>query len=312
MKKYLMILAGLIVGTSTLKAQNGKEFVDKLCGCFEVTFQYAETFSHQPGYKFHEREFVDGGVELSLPIEVSDNKVVIQHLLVINDTIIVKHWREEWTYENPEIWEYKGDRLWTKKMLSKDAVKGKWTQTVWEVSDEPRYQGLSQFVLLDNKIIWQNTTDAPLPRREYTAREDYNVLRRTNRLVISDNGYVHEQDNLKILRQNNSDKILVEERGLNTYKKIAAEKCNPALKYWTASMQKYWSIVRKVWNEYFTTNDKIQLKFTVDEKLLHEYILKLSYEYNRNQWSDTETENKIKNEINKFLLSNKMVAGTTN
>ncbi|RYH09545.1 hypothetical protein EON65_40040, partial [archaeon] len=125
----------------------------------------------------------------------------------------MKHWREEWTYENPVYWRYKGDRLWVKEILKPEDVKGKWTQSVWEVSDEPRYQGLSQFVNLDNKIIWQSTTDAPLPRREYSVRSDYNILKRTNRINIVENGYVHEQDNIKIQRANGEDKILVEEKG---------------------------------------------------------------------------------------------------
>ena len=52
-----------------------------------------------------------------------------------------------------------------KETISTEEVKGKWTQTVWEVADEPRYQGLSQFVNLDGKIIWQNTTDAEIDSR---------------------------------------------------------------------------------------------------------------------------------------------------
>lgn len=306
--KYLLLLTGILFGSQTF-AQNGREIVDKLCGCFKVEFQYAETFSHQPGYKFHEREFIDGGVELSLPIEVSDKKVVIQHLLVINDTVIVKHWREEWVYESTEIWKYKGDRLWVKESVSPADAKGKWTQTVWEVSDEPRYQGYSPFVNLDSKIIWQSTTDAPLPRREYSAREDYNVLKRTNRLVIGENGYVHEQDNLKIVRQNGTDKVLVEERGLNTYTRVPEKQCNPALKYWDAN-KSFWSIVRKVWNDYLVTHDKIQLKFKVDEKLLHEYIYKLSFAYAKKNMTATEMENLIKQEISKFLIPAENLAGS--
>ena len=77
---------------------------------------------------------------------------MIQHLLVITDSMIVKHWREEWTYENPVIWRYKGDRTWVKETVPAEQVKGKWTQTIWEVADEPRYQGFSQFVNLDGKI----------------------------------------------------------------------------------------------------------------------------------------------------------------
>src|SRR5262245_11892215 len=105
-----LILAICAAVSMQAQTTQDKQAVNKLCGCFEVEFKYAETFSPDPKYKYHDREEISGGTELSLPIEVSDKKVVIQHLLVITDSIIVKHWREEWTYENPEIWVYKGDR----------------------------------------------------------------------------------------------------------------------------------------------------------------------------------------------------------
>ena len=126
--------------------------------------------------------------------------MVLQHLLVISDSVIVKHWREDWTYENPILWKYKGNKLWTKESLSAEQVRGKWTQAIWEVSDAPRYQGLSEWINTDGKTFWQNSTDAPLPRREYSVRSDYNILRRTNRLIVTDNGWIHEQDNQKIIR----------------------------------------------------------------------------------------------------------------
>ena len=66
---------------------------------------------------------------MALPIEVTDKRIVIQHLLIVSPTVIVKHWREEWIYENPVIWRYKGDRTWEKETLSAEQVKGKWTQT---------------------------------------------------------------------------------------------------------------------------------------------------------------------------------------
>ncbi|MEK7227039.1 MAG: DUF6607 family protein, partial [Bacteroidota bacterium] len=183
MRKITGLVTVLALSLSVMAQKpEDKKAIDKLCGCFEVNFKYAETFSPDPNYKYHDREETGGTAELALPIEISDKKIVIQHLLVVGVNTVVKHWREEWSYENPVIWKYKGDRTWVKETVPVEQVKGKWTQTVWEVADEPRYQGFSQFVNLDGKIIWQNTTDAPLPRREYSVRNDYNILKRTNRL----------------------------------------------------------------------------------------------------------------------------------
>ncbi|HCF64475.1 MAG TPA: hypothetical protein DEU93_10270 [Chitinophagaceae bacterium] len=283
-------------------AQNGNQLIQQLCGCFDVTFQYAETFSHQPAYKFHDREFISGGTELSLPIEVSNDKVVIQHLLVINDTFVIKHWREEWQYESPELWRYKGNRLWVKEKMPASEVKGKWTQTVWEVSDEPRYQGYSPFVELDNKIIWQSTADAPLPRREYTVREDYNILRRTNRIVLNSNGYVHEQDNYKVQRASDgTEKILVEERGLNTYTKLPDASCQSALEFWKKN-ESYWTMVRNIWNEEISKRSSLQLHFKVEGKQLHDYLNKLSYSYAKHPAPADQMKTSIRAEINKFIV----------
>ncbi len=311
MKKLTgIIAAGLIGMISHAQPPADRKIIDQLCGCFEVSFKYAETFSPSADYKFHDREEIGGTAELALPIEVSDKKVVIQHLLIVSPTVIVKHWREEWTYENPVIWKYKGDRTWVKETLPADQVKGKWTQTIWEVADEPRYQGLSQFVNLDGKIIWQNTTDAPLPRREYTVRSDYNILKRTNRLNIGPGGYLHEQDNQKIVRSNGTDKLIVEEKGHNNYKKIEEKECDVARKYWEENKE-YWSKVRKVWEDHIKTSDVISLKEKIDNKLLHEYLLKLAKDYKEKKVSKGEIDLRIRAEIDRFIVpAEKKLAGT--
>lgn len=302
MKKIIGIGLAILPALGLLaQSPKDRKIIDNLCGCFEVSFKYAETFAPSADYKFHEREEIGGTAELALPIEVSDKKVVIQHLLIVGLNTVVKHWREEWTYENPVIWKYTGDRTWVKETLPAEKVKGKWTQTVWEVADEPRYQGLSQFVEMDGKIIWQSTTDAPLPRREYTVRNDYNILQRTNRLNITGNGYLHEQDNRKIIRKNGTDQLLVEEKGHNNYKKIEEKECEAARKYWEENKE-YWGKVRKVWEDYVSTHDIITLKEKIDNKLLHEYLLALAKDYAAKKVTAAEIDAKIKSEIARFIV----------
>lgn len=310
MKKIQVLFCLLVLSTVGNAQADGKQVIDKLCGCFQVDFKYAETFSHDPAYKYHDREETGGTAELALPIGINDKKIVIQHLLIVGANTVVKHWREEWSYENPVIWKYNGDRTWVKETLSADQVKGKWTQTVWEVADEPRYQGFSQFVNLDGKIIWQNTTDAPLPRREYSVRNDYNILKRTNRLNITDSGYLHEQDNQKIIRSNGTDRLLVEEKGHNSYKRIDAKECTAAKEYWEKNAG-YWGKVRTIWADYIATHDTISLKTKIDGKLLHEYLIDLGKDYVSKKISETVIDPKIKAEINRFIgHDDKAVTGT--
>ncbi|MBL7743415.1 MAG: hypothetical protein JNN00_08035 [Chitinophagaceae bacterium] len=302
MKKILSLIT--TIGACIImnaQASKDKEVIDKLCGCFEVNFKYAETFSPDPAYKYHDREETGGTAELALPIEVTDRKIVIQHLLVVSPTVVVKHWREEWTYENPVIWKYTGDRKWVKEVIPAEQVKGKWTQTVWEVSDEPRYQGYSQFVSLDGKIIWQSTADAPLPRREYSVRNDYNILKRTNRLNLTDSGYIHEQDNQKIIRRNGVDQLLVEEKGINSYKRLNDKECAAANEYWEKTRD-YWAAVRKAWAGYLNTHNSIQLHNKVEGRMLHEYLMELAKDFTAGKIKPTETEAQINKIIAVFLI----------
>jgi len=309
MKKVIVALAALFVAHA-IQAQTGQQIINKLCGCFEVDFKYAETFSPDPDYKYHSREETGGTAELALPIEITDKKIVIQHLLVVGANTVVKHWREEWIYENPVIWKYKGNRVWVKETISAEEVKGKWTQTVWEVADEPRYQGFSQFVNLDGKIIWQNTTDAPLPRREYSVRNDYNILKRTNRLNITDSGYLHEQDNQKIIRSNGTDRLLVEEKGYNIYKRIPEKECAVAKEYWEKNAG-YWGRVRKIWEDYIATHNSISLKNKIDDKMLHEYLMVLGKEYVAKKITDAEIDSRITAEINRFIGQDEKATAAT-
>lgn len=298
------LLSGIAIAvTLASHAQiNNRQQIDKLCGCFEVDFKYAETFSPDYQYKFHEREEIGGTAELALPIEVSDKKVVIQHLLVVSPTLVVKHWREEWVYEATELWKYVGDRTWIKEQIPAEKVKGKWVQTVWEVADEPRYQGFSAFAEFNGQMTWQNTTDAPLPRREYSVRNDYNILRRTNRLTFTDTGYLHEQDNRKIIRKDGKDQLLAEEKGWNTYKKIEEKDCQLARDYWEKN-KGYWTLVREIWAEILKNRNTITLANKIEGKMLHEYLIALGKEAVEKGYKEEDVRKKISAEISKFLAS---------
>lgn len=300
MRQAFLFCFMIMCSVPGLKAQlnEGRKNIEKLCGCFDVEFKYAETFSPNRNYKYHEREDNSYALELAIPIENSERKISIQHLLVVNGGMIVKHWREDWVYEPDYLWAYQGDMRWEKKKLSPGEVKGKWQQTVWEVSDAPRYQGFSEWIKTDGKLFWLNTTDAPLPRREYTTRNDYNILRRTNKILLTDTGWIHEQDNKKIDRKEEVQKLIAEEKGFNTYKRVADKYCEVAGLWWTKNKE-YWTMVRLAWDEYLQTHDEISINATVNGLVLHEMLNKLNKEY-----IDQKLEKKTVNvEIRKGLES---------
>src|SRR5690554_5094832 len=161
-----------------------KELIKSMAGCYTVDFQFAETFAPTKDYAYRDR-YHERAKEYVFVVEESENKISLQHLLrvgnPINDgvegkTTIIKHWRQDWVYQNREMLSYVKDFEWRKVHLSAEAVRGTWTQQVYQVDDAPRYEGFGRWVHLNGRHYWDGVADAPLPRRDRTTRDDYNVL----------------------------------------------------------------------------------------------------------------------------------------
>lgn len=279
--KHLTILSIIfLVFTVTINAQNKKkqdqEAIKSMCGCYEVTFNFAETFnfSQDSLYKPSETK-VDKGLEWAQLVEDSDNKISIQHLLQVGSPespYIVKHWRQDWLFENTDFYMYNGDNKWTYVSKPKKEVKNQWTQKVYQVDDSPRYEGSATWVHVDGKSFWENSTTAPLPRREYTKRSDYNITLRGNRHEITNTGWVHDQDNDKVLREEGKEDVtLAKEKGYNTYVKVDDSKCQAAQDWWKANSAK-WVKVRTKWESVFARHQDLALQVKVDNKVLYKYL----------------------------------------
>ena len=280
MKRNTFLLFGLIFSVIALQAQNKKEMdrkaIKKMCGCYEVTFNFAETFNYSNDslYKPSETK-IEKGLEWAGLVTDEDNKIVIQHLLQVGnpaEPMIIKHWRQDWLFENTDLYTYNADNNW--KYVKKPAaeVKGQWTQKVFQVDDSPRYEGSGSWVHIDGKHYWENTSDAPLPRREYTTRSDYNLTVRGNRVEITDFGWVHDQDNEKVIRENGKeDVILAQEKGINNYVKVDDNLCAAAAKWWKEN-EKKWALVRAKWDNVYAKNKNLSLEEKVDNKPLYKFL----------------------------------------
>ncbi|WKN44128.1 DUF6607 family protein [Tunicatimonas pelagia] len=256
--------------------QQDIESIKAMCGCYEVDFQYVETFAPKATYEFHDR-YVANALEWVGLVDESENKLSLQHILVMRDTMALKHWRQDWIFENQKLYSFQGDDLWNFETLANEGVKGQWTQKVYQVDDGPRYEGNATWIHTDGKHYWESTVDAPLPRREYTKRDDYNVLERTNRHEITDEGHVHEQDNTKIRRRSGKDRVLVHEKGMNVYKKVDDSRCQAAADWWQKN-QAFWSDVRTAWDEVFARQQDLMVATKVDDQRLYELLFPLNAE----------------------------------
>ena len=283
MKSFLLKTAFILVAIN-LNAQSKLKkdiaSIKQMCGCFEITFEFSETFIYSKDSLYQpSKNKTDRGLEWAQLVVDEKDRITIQHILQVGDSsdpYIVKHWRQDWLYQNQEFYHYDGDNNWKYVKLPKQDVKGQWTQKVFQVDDSPRYEGSSSWVHIDGKSYWENYTDAPLPRRERTIRSDYNVLNRGNRHEIKEIGWVHDQNKKKIVRSENKDLVIAMEKGYNTYKRVEDEKCSGASDWWEENKEK-WELVRLKWDEVFSRNSQLSLKSQVDDKPLFMYLFTDDY-----------------------------------
>lgn len=304
MKNFILLIGLSILLNTTVSAQKTKkeqdiEAIKSMCGCFKVSFNFTETFeySNDSTYKPSKTKH-DKALEWVELITDKDDKIQLQHLLIVGSKkrpYIVKHWRQDWLFENQNLYMFRKNTHWKYVNIPTDKVKGQWTQKVFQVDDSPRYEGTATWVHVDGKSFWENATDAPLARREHTKRKDYNVLFRRNRHEITQNGWIHDQDNDKIIRDDNKkDIVLAQEKGYNTYTKVADGECIAAQNWWKENQQ-FWEHVRNKWDEVFKLKKDITLQEKVDKKKLFSHLFKMDKN------SSKEEIHKI---IDAFLKSN--------
>jgi len=212
-----------------------------MAGEYDVTFSFEETVALADGYTLRPPYRV-GGSELVLVVEDSTRRVSLQHLLVVErdgKQHVIKHWRQDWTLEDPELFEYRGGKSWEKRALQASDVRCTWTQAVFEVSDGPRYESWGRWTHASGVSSWtSNETWRPLPRREHTKRTDYDVLLGINRHTITPDGWVHEQDNTKFVL-GSEPRALVREHGINRYQRTTTRDFRIAREYWNRT-EAFW------------------------------------------------------------------------
>ncbi len=278
MFKSIFIALAYVLVSITSVAQGNKnqdiKAIKSMCGCFEVGFNFSETFSFSKDslYKPSKAKRTKA-LEWVVLAEETENKLALQHILLAgkNQDYIVKHWRQDWLYENTNLYYYYANNRWTYKRLTIDDVAGQWTQKVFQVDDGPRYEGSASWVHVDGRSYWENTTDAPLPRREYTIRDDYNVTKRRNRHEITPTGWLHDQDNDKIIRSNAGDQLLAQEKGLNTYTKVDDKRCLKAQQYWSKHKD-YWKKVRTSWDVVYNAHKSFEIAEKIEGKPLFRHL----------------------------------------
>ncbi|MFI5323278.1 MAG: DUF6607 family protein [Thermodesulfobacteriota bacterium] len=298
------------------KYERDRKSILSMAGTFRVTFNFIETIPLRKDYKVT-RPYQSWATEYIKVIEDKGNFISLQHILVmyfidengkVEGPAVTKHWRQDWKYEDEEILEYKGNNTWQTVKVPKNEAAGKWSQAVYQVDDTPRYEALGEWKYDGNYFTWTSpVTWRPLPRREFSVRDDYNVLSGVNRVTITPNGWVHEQDNLKLIvdkdgREQGKDPYLAKEIGLDRYERITDFNDSPAIEYWEHTAP-FWADVRQAWQEAITANPTLRLKSSYQDKKLYEYLFEFSDKFAQGgEYDKTRGKEFAETMINDFVI----------
>jgi len=248
-----------------------------MAGEYRVSFDFIEVAGFDGGWQ-PQRPYQSWGTEKVYVIEDRGDFISLQHLLVskvvkddgtIEGPMVTKHWRQDWQFEPENQFAYRGRNTWQSAPIAADARAGAWRQSVFQVDDSPRYSGVGRWEHFGNYSTWIGGEGwRPLPRREFSVRDDYQVLIGTNRHTITPTGWVHEQQNNKLALDDSgkprTDRPVVgREFGFNRYEHIRDFDFTSGDRY-LAATEPMWRVVRAEWNALLDGQDPVVLRGAPD------------------------------------------------
>jgi len=202
------VIFALVSSLGLKPAAAGVSEIQKLAGCFEVTYRFAEDGTHDI---FSERYGLPKPVKEWIGLEkTGEDSFLLTHVLFVPEPIA--HWRDVW-----------------KSNAQSSPPSESWTQEVWGgppgLGSELRYRCTAPWTA--NR--WEcHAGRSSKPIRDAGAphqRDDYDWIDRHNILLVTPNGWVQNEHNRKMKA---SGEFVSYELGWITYKRIDEEQCKPA------------------------------------------------------------------------------------
>jgi hypothetical protein len=253
------------------KFERDRRAILAMAGEFRTSFDFIETAGFTSDYS-PAQPYQSWATERVDVIEDSGSKISLQHIIVmqyiddegdIQGPVVQKHWRQDWVYEDTSIHAYTGQDTWAETAFDAGDIAGRWSQAVFQVDDSPRYEAIGEWEHRGNYSAWtSDETWRPLPRRESGARSDYDVLIGTNRHVITPTGWVHEEDNLKVVLDPDAvagQTVIAREVGVNRYEQIVDFDFSPGDDYWEATRD-FWAEVRAEWASIYAEEQRFRIE----------------------------------------------------
>ena len=232
-----------------------------MAGDYRTSFDFIETIGFTEGYQ-PAAPYQSWGTERVYVVANEPEFVSLQHIIVMHfldadgfesDAMVVKHWRQDWQYEDVEVHAFQGRGAFVRRALDPANRKGAWTQTVYQVDDSPRYEAVGRWIHAPGVSYWQSDDRRrPLPRREFSVRDDYQALYGSHRITITPAGWTQEEDALKLVldennRPSSSQPYLAREAGLSRYDRVLDYDFSAGDDYWEETGA-FWSRVRQYWD----------------------------------------------------------------
>lgn len=251
-----------------------------MAGTYRVTFDFLEVtpFGAQGGPKAPyqswgtEKVYVDSDTGRFISLVHILEMRIVQDDGKLSEPMVTKHWRQDWSYHPTSIVEYKGKDRWERRQLTANEGSGlrPWVQTVYQVDESPRYSSLGRWEHNRSYSSWLSLeTWRPLPRREWSVRDDYQLLAGTNRHTILAKGWVQEENNLKAVltgarELDSSQPYVGREYGVARYERIRDADFAAADSYYERTKE-FWDQVRDRWSKVFAEQGTVTLRGPVDK-----------------------------------------------
>jgi hypothetical protein len=244
-----------------------------MAGGYRVNFDFLEIASFT-GNGERPRPYQSWGTE-KVYVDIDEPRhISLVHILdmrvvgddgKVGESMVTKHWRQDWFYEPAEVIEYDKGTRWVKRKLSGAGRKGQWVQQVYQVDEAPRYGGIGRWEHNAAFSSWiSGDTARPLPRREWSVRKDYGLLRGTNRHTVLPAGWLQEENNLKDTAGAGSAPFVGREYGVARYERLKSGDFAGADSYYKAT-RPFWDEVMQQWQNYWSKSAALTLKAQSDQ-----------------------------------------------
>ncbi|MEN0066209.1 MAG: DUF6607 family protein [Myxococcota bacterium] len=250
-----------------------------LAGDYRTSFDFLETEVFSGDGK-PAKPYRSWGTERVHVVQDDADRIVLQHIMTMyiidddgnrSEPIVMKHWRQDWQWQPSTLLSYEGMDQFVVREVSESDRAGRWSQTAYQVDDSPRYAMIGTWNHSGSFSEWvSDPAWRPLPRRERSVRDDYQVLGGWNRITVNPTGWVHFQDNVKTVLtepgvEHADAPVVAREIGVNRYQRIVDFAFGPGDTYWAATAP-YWEMVRETWQPQIDKVGTFVAHRTCDEK----------------------------------------------